>query len=84
VYQLLALCGWSSLPWLSRLRQPTLVMHGDDDSIVPLVNARMIAARIRHSTLHVIEDGHLFLLTQTSRVAHLLRDFPRRGACWAA
>ncbi|WP_233469199.1 poly(3-hydroxyalkanoate) depolymerase [Caballeronia glathei] len=80
VYQLLALCGWSSLPWLGRLRQPTLVMHGDDDPIVPLVNARILAARIRHSTLHVIEDGHLFLVTQTSRVAHVVRDFLRREA----
>ncbi|MFM0522928.1 poly(3-hydroxyalkanoate) depolymerase [Caballeronia jiangsuensis] len=81
VYQLLALCGWSSLPWLGRLRQPTLVMHGDDDPIVPLVNARVLAARIRHSTLHVIEDGHLFLVTQTSRVAHVVRDFLQREAC---
>jgi poly(3-hydroxyalkanoate) depolymerase len=75
VYQLLALCGWSSLPWLGRLRQHTLVMHGDDDPIVPLVNARILAARIRHSTLHIIEDGHLFLITQTSRMAHVVRDF---------
>jgi poly(3-hydroxyalkanoate) depolymerase len=81
VYQLLALCGWSSLPWLGRLRQPTLVMHGDDDPIVPLVNARILAARIRHSTLHIIEDGHLFLITQSRRVAHVVRDFLRREAC---
>ena len=81
MYQLLALCGWSSLPWLGRLRQPTLVMHGDDDPIVPLVNARVLAAGIRHSTLHVIEDGHLFLVTHTSRVAHVVRDFLQREAC---
>ena len=31
VYQLLALAGWSSLPWLRRVRQPTLVLMGRDD-----------------------------------------------------
>jgi hypothetical protein len=34
--QLYAVVGWSSLPWLHRLRQPTLVLAGDDDPIVPL------------------------------------------------
>ena len=35
--------GWTSLPWLWRLRQPTLVLAGDDDPIVPLVNGRILA-----------------------------------------
>ncbi|KDR27615.1 poly(3-hydroxyalkanoate) depolymerase [Caballeronia grimmiae] len=75
LYQLLATCGWSSLFWLGALRQPTLVMHGDDDPIVPLVNARVIASRIRRATLHVIEDGHLFLITRTEEIAPLVREF---------
>lgn len=75
VYQLLAVWGWSSLLWLGCLRQPTLVMHGDDDPIVPLVNAKILASRIRQATLHVVEDGHLFLVTRTSEVAPLVRDF---------
>ena len=33
--QLLAVVGWSSLPWLPFLRQPTLVMAGTDDPLVP-------------------------------------------------
>jgi len=81
VYQLLAAWGWSSLLWLGCLRQPTLVMHGDDDPIVPLVNARILAARIRQSTLHVIEDGHLFVITRTAEVAALVRDFLLREPC---
>ena len=75
VYQLLATCGWSSLLWLGSLRQPTLVMHGDDDPIVPLVNAKILARCIRRARLHVIEDGHLFLITRTSEVGPLVRDF---------
>ena len=33
--QLFAITGWTSLPWLGRLRPPTLVLAGDDDPIVP-------------------------------------------------
>ncbi len=35
-YQLLAMAGWSSLPFLGLLRQPTLVLAGKDDPIIPL------------------------------------------------
>src|SRR5215475_9718419 len=36
--QLIAGCGWTSLPWLRLLAQPTLVMAGTDDPIVPIAN----------------------------------------------
>ena len=38
-YQLAASTGWSSLPFLGLIRQPTLVIGGDDDPIIPVVNA---------------------------------------------
>ena len=38
-YQLMAGLGWTSLPWLPKLRPPTLILAGDDDPIIPLVNA---------------------------------------------
>lgn len=75
VYQLLATWGWSSLPWLGALRQPTLVMHGNDDPIVPLANAKILAARIPKARLHVIDDGHLFLIARASEVAPVIRKF---------
>ncbi len=62
--QLYALAGWTSLPWLHRLRLPTLVMAGADDPIVRLVNARLLAARIPGAELEVYDCGHLFLLTR--------------------
>jgi len=40
-YQLISGIGWTSLPRLRRLRQPTLILAGDDDPIIPLVNARI-------------------------------------------
>jgi pimeloyl-ACP methyl ester carboxylesterase len=74
-YQLLAGWGWSSLLWLGSLRQPTLVMHGNDDPIVPLINAKILAARIRDAKLHVIDDGHLFLVSRALEVAPVIRKF---------
>ena len=78
VYQLLAAAGWSSLPWLGSLRQKTLVMHGNDDPIVPLTNAKILAARIRDATLYVIDDGHLFLIARASEVGPVVRKFLRQ------
>jgi poly(3-hydroxyalkanoate) depolymerase len=75
LYQLLAATGWSSLPWLGSLSQKTLVMHGNDDPIVPLTNAKILAARIRDATLYVIDDGHLFLITRAKDVAPVVRKF---------
>jgi poly(3-hydroxyalkanoate) depolymerase len=75
LYQLLAAVGWTSLWWLRALPQPTLVMAGSDDPIVPVVNARILALCIRHSRLMVIDDGHLFVLTRPLESAASVRAF---------
>lgn len=84
LYQLAAGAGWTSVHWLHRLRQPTLILAGDDDPIVPLVNARLMAALIPNSRLHVIHGGgHLFLLVQAKELAPEIKDFlghPRGGS----
>src|SRR5580698_6680620 len=41
-YQLISTLGWTSLPWLPKLRPPTLIMAGDDDPIIPVINARIM------------------------------------------
>ena len=63
-YQLAAMTGWTSLPFLSLLRQPTLVLGGDDDPIIPLANARMLARLIPDARLRVYRGGHLGILTE--------------------
>ena len=78
-YQILSLLGWSSLPWLHKLQQPTLVMAGDDDPIIPLVNARIMAARIPRAHLRVVDCGHLFLLTRAQRLAPEIEEFLASG-----
>jgi poly(3-hydroxyalkanoate) depolymerase len=74
--QLYAIAGWTSLPWLHRLRQPTLVLAGDDDPIVPLLNGRILARRIPDARLHVVDGGgHLFLLERPAEMAALVTGF---------
>ncbi len=74
--QLYAIQGWSSMPWLHRLPHPVLVMAGDDDPIVPLVNGRILARRIRGARLVVVRGGgHLFLLEEAASSAHTVAAF---------
>src|SRR2546427_4035567 len=78
-WQLLAGVGWTSLPWLHRLRQPTLILAGNDDPIVPPINARIMARLIPNATLHILNGGHLVLLTEKEQVAPLVHQFLRKG-----
>jgi len=73
--QLAAGFGWSSLPWLALLSQPTLVMAGTDDPIVPAINGRILARLIPDARLVTIDDGHLFLLTSAKQSASIISDF---------
>lgn len=74
-YQLMALLGWTSLPWLWRMRQLTLVLAGNDDPLVPLINARMHAWLLPNAKLHVFDDGHLFMFTRAEETAQAIRNF---------
>ena len=69
LYQQMALAGWVSAPLLPLLRQPTLILAGNDDPLVPMVNARIMARLIPHSTLVELDDGHLFLFTKARESA---------------
>ena len=75
LYQQLAFWGWSSLPWLRCLTQPTLVLSGSDDPLVPVINARILAALIPRARLEIVDDGHLFLLSDPQSVAPSIRAF---------
>jgi poly(3-hydroxyalkanoate) depolymerase len=74
-YQLAASTGWSSLPFLRLIRQPTLVLAGDDDPIVPVVNARIMARLIPDAQLHVYRGGHIALVTEADELAPVVEEF---------
>jgi len=74
--QLLGGYGWSSWSFLPEIRHETLVVCGDDDPLVPVVNARMLAARIPRATLEVVErGGHLLLWDEPERIAPQIGHF---------
>jgi len=75
VYQLAAGAAWTSVPFLRWLRQPTLILSGDDDPIIPLANARLLHLLIPNSRLHVYHGGHLGLVTEATELAPLVNDF---------
>ncbi|WP_063840161.1 poly(3-hydroxyalkanoate) depolymerase [Bradyrhizobium sp. LTSP885] len=75
LYQLLAMAGWTSLPWLWSLPQPTLVLMGSDDPLVPPINGHILAGLIPNAELRMIDDGHLFLVTRPKETAALIEAF---------
>jgi poly(3-hydroxyalkanoate) depolymerase len=75
VYQLTAGAGWTSVGFLPWLRQPTLIVSGDDDPLIPLANARLMHLLIPKSRLHVYQGGHLGLITEAAMLAPVVDAF---------
>ncbi|OZM71786.1 poly(3-hydroxyalkanoate) depolymerase [Amycolatopsis antarctica] len=75
LYQLMAIAGWSSLPFLPLIRQPALVLAGTDDPIIPPVNASMMAGLLPRGRLHRYDGGHLALLTEAGELAPVIDSF---------
>lgn len=76
LFRLSSTIGWTSLPWLHTLTVPTLVVHGDDDPIVPLLNARVLAHRIPGARMLLLRSGgHLVLLDSADQVAPSICGF---------
>ncbi len=75
-YQLMAMMGWTSAPFLPFLKTETLIMMGDDDQIVPLANGKFLNFLIPNSELSVVENGgHLFLLSHVEESIAAIRAF---------
>ena len=78
-FQLLGGATWSTLPLLHRIKAPTLVVSGDDDPLVPPMNARIISWRIPNSELNIFPDGgHLVIFDSVDEVAPVLNEFLQR------
>jgi pimeloyl-ACP methyl ester carboxylesterase len=76
VGQLAAGIGWTSLPWLHRIRTPTLVLSGARDPIVPPINARILARRIPNAELEIVPNaGHLLLMEHAEAVSERIATF---------
>lgn len=75
LYQLGAMAGWTSVPFLPFIKQETLVLMGADDKIVPVVNGRLLASLIPHARLEIVAGGHLFLVARPEASIPLIEAF---------
>ena len=50
-------------------------MAGDDDPIVPVVNARIMARLLPRARLHVYRGGHIALVTEAAELAPVVEEF---------
>jgi poly(3-hydroxyoctanoate) depolymerase len=74
--QLMGGWGWTSRAFAGEIHQPTLILSGDDDPLVPVQNARDLEEAIPHSELHLVAGGgHLLLLDDASEMGAVIGDF---------
>jgi pimeloyl-ACP methyl ester carboxylesterase len=80
MYRMAPLFAWTSLPWLWAIRQPTLVVAGDDDPVTPHINHRLMATLIPRAQLHTVPGGgHLALIDSAAEVAPVITRFLQRA-----
>ena len=61
---------------LGRVRVPTLILHGTDDRVVPVENARLLAEKLPNSRLELVDGGsHLFFIEDDESVTDSLLAF---------
>ncbi len=76
IFQLFAVSGWTSAYYLHRIKQPTLILAGDDDRAIPLWNAKLLQLLLPNAQLHVVAGGgHAFLLDEPESVSETIASF---------
>jgi poly(3-hydroxyoctanoate) depolymerase len=82
-FQVLVSGTFSTYPIAPLIRQPTLILAGDDDPIVHPANQHILHRLLHNSHLEIVESaGHLLLLEDPKRAATLVTNFlddDRRG-----
>lgn len=61
--------------WCSRVRCPTLVIHGGADDVVPIAHGAALAELTRGTLVELEGSGHIPLARDPVRVNLLVRDF---------
>jgi poly(3-hydroxyalkanoate) depolymerase len=75
LHQLAAVSTWTSLALLSSIRQPVLILSGNNDPIVPAANARIMAGLIPNSTLRIFAGGHAAIITAAPELGDAIASF---------
>lgn len=75
LHQLLAGSVWTSIFALPLIRQPTLIIAGTDDPIIPIANVRIMHRLLPHSTVHLHGGGHVDLITNATELVPVIERF---------
>ncbi len=76
VLQMAAMSTFHSLPWLHRVNQPTLVLTGAEDRLMPMANSAVLAAYLPNARLAVFDRwGHYLLHDGASGAGAAVADF---------
>ena len=71
-----AIGGFDSFARLGQIKAPTLIIHGDDDSIVPHANAEVLRGAIAGSKTHTLKTaGHMFFWEMPDEAVRVAGDF---------
>lgn len=74
--QLQAILSWESSGSLSRIKAPTLVIHGESDRLVPAGHGRFLAEMIPGAKLVLLADAsHIFWTDQPEQAQRAIMDF---------
>jgi pimeloyl-ACP methyl ester carboxylesterase len=76
IHQLKAIQGHDAWADLINIQNPTLVIVGSEDVLIPVENSKILAERIPNARLRVIEGGgHQFLIEQPNAFNKAVLDF---------
>ena len=76
VGQLQGISSWEAYSRLSQISAPTLIIHGEADTLIPAANARIIAKRIAGAKLVLIpQAGHVFWTDQPEATHRAVLEF---------
>jgi len=75
-----AITGHDTTNDLDKIKQPTLILLGDDDRIIPtLEHSRLLHEKIPNSKLEIIKNtGHGFNTEKSEEVNKLIWDFIKK------
>ena len=74
--QLQGILAWESYSRLPQINVPTLVIHGENDRLVPVGNGKLIASRIPGAKLVLLANAsHIYPTDQTEASHHAILEF---------
>lgn len=80
LWQLASVIRWSGFPILPNIEHEVLVLAGDDDPLIPVVNAMMLTYALQNGRLLVVRtEGHLMMMDPESRIHPAIREFFSAG-----